>query len=222
MSDKINYAQIDDCDWEHDQTAGRKNARLHERCTTMLISFLLGLATMGAISLLVSFSRTSARIMPPTRNGTDSTTGLPLSWYNGDCGNSPQDAKSRGCRYSIALHAWLPESCLTDADAEDAKEMYDNRDDWYYQAAANQNMTLEELSQGDYEWFTTTLDWHVAHCMYVWKRLHRVVLDPSQELDSYTASEHHTNHCVKMVAGGYDMDDVTSTKVFVKYPRCAK
>jgi hypothetical protein len=227
MSDKTSYAQIDD--WDHDGEE-RKNPGKGLRRRNWIswipisASFLLGLATMGVIMLLTSASATpAARHMPPIRNGSDPDTGLPLSWSNGDCGNSPQDAKTRGCQYSIVLHAWLPESCLTEADTEDAKDMYEGSE-WYYESGASgQNLTLEELGAGDYPWFYTTMDWHSTHCMYVWKRLHRVVLDPSQELDSYTAGEHHTHHCVDMIAGGRSLDDEhIRTKVFVKYPQCAK
>lgn len=230
MSDKIEYAQIEDGAWDHDGEERKSPKRKWKRCwISVLTSFLLGLATMGAIMLLTSAITTppeplpTARIMPPARNGTDPNTGLPLSWSNGDCGNSPEDAKARGCQYNIVLHAWLPKSCLTAADVEDAKGMYENSD-WYYESGASgRNISLEELGAGDYGWFTTTIDWHFTHCMFVWKRLHRVMLDPSQELDSYTASEHHTDHCVHMIAGGYPTgDDNVGTKVFVKYPQCAK
>ena len=133
----------------------------------------------------------------------------------------PEDAKALGCKYSIVLHSWLPESCLTEADDEDAKDMYEGRE-WPYEVASGQNLTMEELGYGDYHHFTTTFDWHVTHCMYVWKRLHRILLDPTQELDSYTANYHHTSHCVKMIGGQPEGMKDSGTKIFVKYPKCAK
>ena len=162
-----------------------------------------------------------ARILPEAPDGADPTTGLPLSWSHGDCGNSPEDAKARDCEYSIVLHSWLPKSCLTTADAEDAKDMYMGRD-WPYETEAGQNLTMEELGGGDYHHFTTTFGWHVTHCMYVWKRLHRILLDPTQELDSYTANYHHTSHCVKMIGGQPEGMKDSGTKIFVKYPKCAR
>ncbi|KAH0521959.1 hypothetical protein TsFJ059_005886 [Trichoderma semiorbis] len=153
------------------------------------------------------------------REGADEKTGLPLSWSHGDCGNSPADAQALGCRYSIVLHSWLPQDCLTDDDMEDEKLMYDGRS-WPYEINGK-NLTMDELHLGDYGHFTTTFDWHVVHCMYVWKRIHRAALDASRKIDSYTANFHHTNHCVKMIGGDPGGMKDSGTKIFVKYPICA-
>ena len=180
----------------------------------------MGIA-FAAYSTFLIPETTHERVLPQARNGSDPVTGLPLSWSHGDCGNSPEDAKARDCEYSIVLHSWLPKSCLTEADAEDARDMYMGRD-WPYETDAGHNLTMEGLGKGDYGHFTTTFDWHVTHCMYVWKRLHRILLDPTQELDSYTANYHHTSHCVKMIGGHPEGMKDSGTKIFVKYPKCAK
>lgn len=222
MTDKIKYTRVDDAglDGEPPSTSQRQRTWI-----TALGSFLIGLFTMGVVvavsSAFLMPESSRARHLPKDRNGSDPITGVPLAWSNGDCGNSPREAKQRECLYSIVLHAWLPKSCLTEADEEDAKDMYSDRD-WFYENPSGKNMTMEELGTGDYEHFQTTYDWHVTHCMYVWKRLHRVMMDPSQELDSYTASYHHTSHCVKMIGGDMEEMKKLGTKTFVKYPNCAK
>jgi hypothetical protein len=160
------------------------------------------------------------RNLPEFREGTDEKTGLPLSWSNGDCGNSADDALALGCRYSIVLHAWLPKNCLTDDDVEDEKLMYEGRT-WPYQKDDGTNLTMSELHKGDFHHFTTLFDWHVTHCMYVWKRIHRAMLDADRKIDSYTANIHHTNHCVKMIGGNVGGMKDSGTKIFVKYPVCA-
>lgn len=226
MTDKIKYAQVDSDASEDGEGFRRPVRHQHRGWLSTLSSFLLGLATMGAVIALYSAltmpaPHSHARNLPHAANGTDPKTGLPLSWSHGDCGNSPEDAKARGCQYSIVLHSWLPESCLTDDDAQDAKDMYHGRH-WPYEIAAGRNLTVEELGAGDYGHFTTTFDWHVTHCMYVWKRLHRILMDPALELDSYTANYHHTSHCVKMIGGHPEGMKDSGTKIFVKYPKCAK
>lgn len=224
MTDKIKYAQVDDqtSDFEGEY---QKPVQQRRQWIPTVASFLLGLVTMGvAIALfsrLTAPKPSHARNIPHAADGSDPVTGLPLAWSNGDCGNSPEDAKARGCQYSIVLHSWLPKSCLTAADEQDAKDMYEGRH-WPYEIAAGKNLTMEELGAGDYGHFTTTFDWHVTHCMYVWKRLHRIMLDPAQELDSYTANYHHTSHCVKMIGGHPEGMKDSGTKIFVKYPKCAK
>lgn len=224
MTDKIKYAQVDGDASDYGEEY-QKPVRQQRGWISTLSSFFLGLVTMGAVVALYSAfimpEPSHARNLPDARNGSDVDTGLPLSWSHGDCGNSPEDAKSRDCQYSIVLHSWLPKSCLTEADAEDAEDMYKDRH-WPYETASGQNLTMQELSAGDYGHFTTMFDWHVTHCMYVLKRLHRILLDPMQELDSYTANYHHTSHCVKMIGGYQEGMKDSGTKIFVKYPKCAK
>jgi hypothetical protein len=225
MSDKIKYTQVADDNASEFEEEQQKPAQQRRGWTSFLSSFCLGLVTMGvAVALYLAIvvpKHSHARNLPHARNGTDPETGLPLSWSHGDCGNSPEDAIELGCQYSIVLHSWLPKSCLTEADEEDARDMYLDRS-WPYETAAGQNLTMEELGAGDYGHFTTTFDWHVVHCMYVWKRLHRILLDPTQELDSYTANYHHTSHCVEMIGGHPEGMKDSGTKIFVKYPKCAK
>lgn len=224
MTDNTKYAQVNSTTADSEEEYQRPVQKKRKWIST-LSSFLLGLVTMGAAmalySTVIAPQQSHARNLPHARNGSDPNTGLPLSWSHGDCGNSPEDAKERRCQYSIVLHSWLPKGCLTEADEQDAKDMYKDRN-WPYETAAGQNLTMEELGAGDYGHFTTTFDWHVTHCMYVWKRLHRIMLDPSQELDSYTANYHHTSHCVKMIGGHPEGMKDSGTKIFVKYPKCAK
>ena len=223
MTDKIKYTQVDDA--SEDGEGYQKSVQRQRGRISIISSFFLGLATMGVAMVLYSTcfrpEPPRARNLPPARNGSDPDTGLPLSWSYGDCGNSPEDAKALDCHYSIVLHSWLPKSCLTSEDAQDAIDMYKDRT-WPYETSAGQNLTIDELGAGDYGHFTTTFDWHVTHCMYVWKRLHRILLDPTQELDSYTANYHHTSHCVKMIGGHPEGMKDSGTKIFVKYPKCAK
>ncbi len=160
------------------------------------------------------------RSLPIIQQGEDNDTGLPLSWYNGDCGNSPAEANSRKCQYSITLQAWLPPNCLTEDDMADEELMYKDRG-WRYIDNRKVNISLHELRGGMFEHFIVAPEWHVVHCMYVWKRLHRAMLDPNRKVDSYTANYHHTTHCAEMISGdsGHSMGEYT--KVFVKYPTCA-
>lgn len=222
MEPKIEYSKVDDVSSDYSEEFQRPPPR-QRPWASLLTAFLLGLLAMGASMTLYSILTpdSHARIIPQAADGTDPKTGLPLAWSNGDCGNSPEEAKARDCQYSIVLHSWLPKSCLTEADEEDAQDMYKDRH-WPYEIASGRNLTMDDLALGDYGHFTTTFDWHVTHCMYVWKRLHRIMLDPTQELDSYTANYHHTSHCVKMIGGHPGGMKDSGTKIFVKYPKCAK
>lgn len=227
MSSSQNYSKLEehDCEDEQCQPPSRpQSPRWGWQLLALGSSFLLGIMAVGiflAACKSISFTKAAPnRNIPPFIEGNDERTGLPLSWYNGDCGSTTEEAIALDCRFSIVLHAWLPENCLTDADVEDEELMYEGRD-WPYELDNGTSLTKDELRSGDFHHFTTTFDWHVTHCMYVWKRVHRVMLDADQMLDSYTANFHHTNHCVKMIGGDPGGMKDSGTKIFVKYPICA-
>ena len=222
MEKSREYSMLEESESEYSPEYSPSRPQQSRHWVSLLTSFLFGLVTAAAVVALWKTSTTNSRpsrYFPEFRNGSDPQTGLPLSWSHGDCGNSPEDARERGCQYSIVLHSWLPKYCLTDEDIEDQKLMYEERD-WPYETQSK-NLTVEELYAGDYHHFITTFDWHVVHCMYVWKRLHRISLDGNQKVDSYTANFHHTNHCVKMIGGHPEGMKDSGTKIFVKYPTCA-
>ena len=196
--------------------------------STLLIStsaFLLGLFTMGLVSYASSPAPSTSppnRSFPPIRSGSDETTGLPKSWSHGDCGNSPSEAKLLGCRFDIILHSWLPADCITPEDDADAVLMYAGRN-WEWRLGNGTEVTLDDVRTGEFAFVHTSFDWHVTHCMYVWKRMHRVMMDSGRRVDSYTINYHHTTHCAEMIGGGETGDGMkdAGSKIFVKYPVCS-
>ena len=219
------YSKVEEHDSEEDSQYETSRAQLRSsrwRLVPLASSFLLGVLAMvlafAAWEILFASKAAPVRTFPDPPQGV-AADGTPLSWANGDCGNSPAEAQALGCRYSIVLHTWLKPDCLTDADMEDEVLMYEGRD-WPYEIQGR-NLTMDELRSGNYHHFSTSFDWHVTHCMYVWKRLHRVMLDVDQKLDSYTGSIRHTSHCVDMIGGDPGPLKFGGTKIFVKYPKCA-
>lgn len=162
-------------------------------------SFLVGVvvaSTMGVMSGGLMASTASARRFSKVRQGVDAASGLPLAWLDGDCGSSPAEARARGCRFISTLFAWLLRDCIADGDVEDEALMYRDRD-WPY-LVGGRNMTLDEVWAGDYHYLTTTFDMHMAHCMFTFKRMHRVLLDRAAKMDSYSVDFGHTSHCVDL------------------------
>jgi hypothetical protein len=152
--------------------------------------------------------------------GTDSKTGQPASWFNGDCGNTVAEAQSLNCSFSMVLHAWLPQDCMSEDDMEDEIAMYANRN-WHWGLENMTEVSLETVRSGEFLSVWTSYDWHVTHCTYVWKRLHRALLAEDMKIDSYTASYGHTKHCVEMITGQDEMHKALGTQVFAKFPTCA-
>lgn len=161
------------------------------------------------------------RKLPFSPEGSD-PNGTPASWHNGDCGNSVADAQAQGCKFDIVLHAWLPPACITAEDDADAEEIY-AMEDWQWGTTSHLNesaVSIDQIRTGTYEFLWTSTEWHLAHCTFVWRRLHRAILD-GRMIDSYTSNYHHTKHCQHMLLAAKTGEKLPSTKIFAKYPTCA-
>lgn len=178
---------------------------------------------LSAIGLLNTDSIQSVdnNELPNILPGTDEATGQPASWFNGNCGSSATEARSRDCVFDLVSHSWLPQNCLYNEDFADAELMYANST-WHWGLDDTTEVSLENVRQGEFDRVWTSMDWHVTHCSYVWKRLHRALIDPGRRLDSYTADYHHTSHCVGMIAGLNPVAPLNGvgTRVYTKFPTC--
>jgi hypothetical protein len=154
--------------------------------------------------------------LPKMTPGEDPIHHMPNTWFNGNCGDSAATAHAQNCYFSVALHAWLPQSCITDADFDDEVAMYE-LEAWPFTDDGGKEVSLATLKTGDFDHVWTTASWHIAHCTFVWQRLHRAFLH-NLAVDSYTADYHHTTHCQEMVVS--NAMGTNATKVLTKYPTC--
>lgn len=159
--------------------------------------------------------------LPQIASGKDERTGQPASWFNGDCGSSAQEAKARACVFDLVSQSWLPKDCLSKEDFEDTDLMYANKT-WHWGLDNLREVSLDEVRRGEFSRVWTSMDWHLTHCSFIWKRLHRALLDPGRKVDSYTADYHHTSDCAHMIAELSPTQPVnsTGTRVYTKFPTC--
>jgi hypothetical protein len=185
------------------------------------IGFMFGvLAAMALFLTLYHFSLSNhQRHLPRMIEGTDEHTGKPASWFNGDCGNSANEARTRGCRFDRILHAWLPPACTRQEDIREEQDFL-TVDNWKYYRDPQQTeeLTLEEAYRGELEVLYTSWRWHLVHCTYVWKKLHRALLD-GKNIDSYSANINHTAHCSEAILLD-SANESLSTRIFTKFPTC--
>ena len=190
-------------------------------CVSFSIGVLLTLFITWSIGLF-SVQPLKAPILGNIEQGMDEKTGQPAHWFNGPCGGSAEKARSLGCVFDIVSHSWLPETCLHREDIEDGKLMYANNT-WHWGLDNLTEVSLDSVRLGEFDRVWTSMDWHVLHCTYIWKRLHRALLEPGRVLDSYTADYHHTKHCIGMIQGLDPQTplNATGTRVYTKYPSCS-
>lgn len=120
-----------------------------------------------------------------------------------NCGASTAEAVAMGCRYDSLAAAWLPGHCRDEQlTAEFDKSGDGPNGAWKYWLDLNhtKEITLDDLrTRGDDKDFRfySTMDWHIVHCLFYWRKQFRarfngVTVEPRYD------SEEHLNHCGAM------------------------
>jgi hypothetical protein len=178
----------------------RLKTGIFKKIMIFLLATLLGcLAIMGAIDL---FHRISISISK-----------VPSSGPKCYCGNSAEEARSLGCKYVPMSAAWLPVHCQDDYLDKEFNDLGPNPDhSWTYYTDYERSSTIDLDTISNFAGSTTRFyndwEWHVMHCMFYWRKLHRaqfsgVTLEPKFNTDA------HISHCTRLILSR----NVTSTTV---------
>ncbi|KAK1755398.1 hypothetical protein QBC47DRAFT_300509 [Echria macrotheca] len=172
---------------------------------------------------------TLARMIPPptslreyvlTADGKSFPSGQ-LTWSQKftplPCGKTPSEAKARGCHFDLIATAWLPPKCI---DFELVDEFV-SRYKWKYYRSPNGTEQYPDDadtlgSQTSLIWMTHR--WHNAHCLYMWKKLNRALVQ-GRMTDGETIQMAHTDHCIMTLLDSTDPDEIGSL-IEIIYPPC--
>jgi hypothetical protein len=133
------------------------------------------------------------------------------------CGKSPAEAITRGCHFDIIATSWLPPNCIDYELASEFVALYP----WQYFHNPNGTDLIPDDpdtlgSQTGLIW--TTHRWHSAHCLFMWKKLNRALVQ-GRLTDGETIKQGHTDHCSKTILNMKDLDSIGSI-LEVIYPPC--
>ena len=145
-----------------------------------------------------------------------------------DCGNSPDTARAMGCHFDIMSFSWLPAACYDTELSYNFTYAYPNvttptRWQWYEDEYGGKPVPLADVETGNYKKLYVTWEYHVVHCVFMWKKLHRAV-NSGGRVDSYVGNLAHTEHCARILldqdedmGGG---SDIVNTAIRMKFPTC--
>ncbi|WEW60175.1 hypothetical protein PRK78_005660 [Emydomyces testavorans] len=138
------------------------------------------------------------------------------------CGTNATSARTAGCHFDIISFAWLHDKCY---DAELSKSFSSIHEwKWFLQPNREQPLPASEALSGNYPVLYVNWEYHVRHCTYMWKKMHRAILKENglETIDWYIAPYEHTEHCAEMLLSRGDnyQFDVINTGIRVKYPDC--
>ncbi|KLU86934.1 hypothetical protein MAPG_05941 [Magnaporthiopsis poae ATCC 64411] len=108
------------------------------------------------------------------------------------CGSSTAEAKAKGCRYDMLLNHWVAPAC----SSREWVDEYADDDTWYgyRDEARTQRIEGGPDALGEVDHYYTSQRDHVNHCVQMWRRQY-VALFEGRNIDEYTASWGHTEHC---------------------------
>ncbi|MCJ1486015.1 hypothetical protein MMC06_006191, partial [Schaereria dolodes] len=128
------------------------------------------------------------------------------------CGNSIEEAKSLHCEYDTLASAWLPPACRDkELTAEFDRAGGEADGSWIYYTDFNKSSTYsidEVAALADKQiYYYNTKEWHIAHCMYNWRKAVRAHFT-GVTLELRTDTEEHVKHCETMIKNPHPMDAV--------------
>ncbi|KAF5866550.1 hypothetical protein ETB97_011435 [Aspergillus alliaceus] len=182
--EKTGYQRLSEIDDETQQQFRVQTPRFSKRRLATIGIVLLAVSVIGA-GLLLGFA--------PRQKDCN-------------CGNSIKEALTKGCKYDPMATSWLPPICRDDELIEEFNHAGPGPDGaWAYYKDQNgtQTMTLEEVGQlaektGDEAAFWTTHEWHLAHCLFYWKKESRARKSGKVVIEKSFEGEYHVKHCSQM------------------------
>ena len=136
------------------------------------------------------------------------------------CGSTPEEAMAKGCHFDLISFCWLSPRCY-DAELSDEFERYQNWE-WFEDKNKTKRLGKSDVLAGAYPSLFVSWEYHIVHCVYAWKKLHRAMLGSgNMAIDSYIGSFNHTKHCGSILLGSQNsgLDEVNS-HILTKYPDC--
>jgi len=150
-----------------------------------------------------------------------------------ECGNTTEQAESRGCAFDLLSHNWLPAPCLDPLTEAEYREYVSSKDrklgpyPYFLDADGKEHIpderTFALLANGptlaDQHVYTTREE-HLAHCQFLLRRTHRAA-EGKVRLNDENAQFWHTEHCLgELRHPGRKAMDELNEGFYVGYSPC--
>jgi|SRR3569833_1057220 len=134
------------------------------------------------------------------------------------CGNSSTEALGNGCIFDIMSFTWSHPQCFDEELMSDFLKY--KQWTWWFDAEGEKPVPWSHVSAGHHPQLYVTWEYHLAHCTFMWRKMHRAIA-AGKPLDSYVGNIHHTLHCGEMLLDREAALDERNTIIRVKYPSCS-
>ncbi|KAJ4296352.1 hypothetical protein N0V90_006397 [Kalmusia sp. IMI 367209] len=138
------------------------------------------------------------------------------------CGTTADEARARDCVFETTGFTWLPKECHdVETEIEFLEFIASHELNIYRDTNYTDVVPIEEVKLGNGPGFFVRQQYHVTHCLFLLKKLHRTTA-AGKILDGQIMPTHHTEHCIDMALKppGFRKDAIQLS--YTKYPYCGK
>lgn len=108
------------------------------------------------------------------------------------CGNSTEEARSRGCRLESMIFGWVPNECYYEELSEQYRPFEDRK--WYLDPSAKELADPARLIAGEVPIAYGTA-YHTEHCLFLWRKLAYAIENRISLIDTKSLKLEHSDHC---------------------------
>lgn len=136
-----------------------------------------------------------------------------------NCGNSSEEARSQGCYFDVISFTWSQPSCFD----KTLMENFLSLQNWTWfrnpEDIPGIPVPFDEVSAGRHSSLYVTWEYHITHCTFMWKKMHRAIMT-GRPLDSYVNNIKHTEHCEEILLDREISLQDRHTTISIKFPDC--
>ncbi|KAF2451772.1 hypothetical protein P171DRAFT_426231 [Karstenula rhodostoma CBS 690.94] len=140
-----------------------------------------------------------------------------------NCGTSIEEARALGCQFDVMSFTWSHPSCFDRPLMDDFLALKNwtwwLRNSTSPDSSGDTPLSIEDITTGQYTELHVTWDYHLHHCTYMWRKMHRAILN-NKPLDGYIGNWAHTTHCESMLLDRSRAMDSRTTIIRRKFPDC--
>ena len=163
--------------------------------------------TIVLLSIILSTSVTAKK--------RTSSTFPDLGAHSPTCGTSISSALAANCIFDQILYAWIPAACHDVSEYEATLAS----GPWPYFEHENGTVPVDQHLLSATPIVYSSWDFHVVHCSYAWRLLHKAAVE-GRQVPSDISPWEHTMHCSKALEHTDFPGRLLNTKVRMQFDGC--
>jgi hypothetical protein len=164
----------------------------------VVVGIIVACASMVAFTKILHSPTSVSTVKATNLLDVNKDLGFTINPNTGEarCGNNWQEAKRLGCHYDLMASRWYSDDCFNDEVLQTMLKEVDFQ--WFADREHTKPVTTEFALSGQFDALWPLHDFHIMHCLYLWRRLHSAITQ-HRHLDDDVYAYGHTVHCTRLI-----------------------